>query len=264
MVEYGRKHAARAASGCRHDESARGILLAHGKGVGIDKPRTLQVSLVAFGFRVVDGSLSLQSERPGQDAFVVDAAFHGFLHHTPYLPQIFPDFLSLALLHILPEGVACFLAPCHDFLHGVERIERSAVVGRCVLFLSLRQSAASDAIDRPFVEERAVGLAHSKLHAVGMERQEDGGVPVDGDVSLLFEDAKDGDVGHVPLACGGEGAVERDVEGRGFGVTFEVDDGGCLRPHRMTARRADAYAEEFFQRFHDMNDLTDKDTTFSS
>ena len=68
---------------------------------------------------------------------------------------------------------------------------------------------------------------------------------MNGDAALGLEYAEDGNVGHVSLACGGEGTVECDIEGFGFGMPLKILDGSGLRSHRVTARRANANAEKF-------------------
>ena len=235
MVEHGRQYAAGATGGSRDDESAGGILFADGEGIGIDEARTLKVGFVALGLGEVDGGLALQAEWSGKDAFVVDAALNGFLHDAPHFAQVVPDLWSFTLLDVFPERVAGLLTPRHDGLHRGEGIEGVFVGGHRLLFFAFGKSAATDAIDGPFVEERTVRLAYAKLHPVGMEGQEDRGLPMDGDLTLGFENTEDSEVGHVTLACSCKGAVEGDVEGRGLGMAFKVLSGSGSWSHRMTA-----------------------------
>ena len=168
VIEDSWQDTARAAGGGCDDESARSILFTDGKGIGIDKPRALQVGFVALGLGVVDGSLALQTEGTRENTLVVDAALYGFLHNTPNLAQVVPDFRSFALFHIFPESMSCLLAPGHDFLHGRERVEV------CVfLFVgggsSFRECSSANTIYCPFVEERAIRLQHSELHPIRVE-----------------------------------------------------------------------------------------------
>ena len=157
VVEHGGQYATAAAGGGGDDASAGCVLLADGKGVGVNEAIALEVGLVALGLDVVNGGLALEPEGTGEHAFVVDAALHGFLHDLPHLAQIVPDGRSLAAFHIFPEGAPALLAPGDDVLHGVQVVERRGGGGGGGAG-ALGECSASDAVHGPWVAERAVGL----------------------------------------------------------------------------------------------------------
>ena len=84
-----------------------------------------------------------------------------------------------------------------------------------------------------------------KLHAVGMEGQDEVGQPHKFG-ALLAQHGIDGPVGQVALTRGGKATIESYLEARSIGMIGEVSFGGMERAHGMTARRALANAVEFF------------------
>ena len=84
MVKHGWKHSTRATGGSGDDGAARGVLLAHGKGIGIDQASRLKVALIARCLDIICRGLTGQIERSWESSLGVDASFHSSLHGIPH------------------------------------------------------------------------------------------------------------------------------------------------------------------------------------
>ena len=193
------------------------------------------MGFVSFRLGVVYGSLTLQAEWTREYAFVINATHNSLLHHPPNFTQVFPNLRTLTLLHILPKSMSRLLAPCHDFLHGVQRVQLCAVSSILLGNLRVRNGTSTNTIYNPFVEEAAVGLPNCKLHSVRVKGKECSRFPVYGDIALRLENTKDGNIRHVAFSSSRKRTIKRNVESLGFRMTLLILDGCSLWPHCMTA-----------------------------
>ena len=123
MVEYGRYDAARPACRGRDHDTARGVLLRGGQRVGVDfGPRGERVG-VAFRLDPVGAGLAGHLQSAGQHAVVVQPVLYRLAHLGPDRVEVVPYFGPLAVVHILPEGLALVVAPVLYVGDGCQRID---------------------------------------------------------------------------------------------------------------------------------------------
>lgn len=227
VVKNAREYATAATGGGGDDAAATGILFADGEGIGEDETTRLEVLAVAEGLDIVAGSLTLEVETTGENAFAFETTLNGSFHDLPNFVEIVPYFRAFAGVDIVPIVHAASVAPLHDVGEVVEFVDIGGINGRRTLF---GESTTTDGIDGPGVVGLSVEADDLELHAVGMEFGYGVGFP-DDLCAVRTEDEEDGLVGKVAFARCGEGAVEGDAEGDGFGVFCEVLFGGSAGAH---------------------------------
>ena len=126
--------------------------------------------------------------------------------------------------------MTCILAPRHDVLDLVHLIDIAASSEHVAFCLAFRKCTAAYAIYRPLVAS-----VSCELHAVGMERQEDLGLPDDVHWGYFTEHIDDGYIGHVTFSSGSETTVKSNFEALGLGMALGVDTCCIVWSHRVTA-----------------------------
>ncbi len=244
MVEHRREHSARSASGRSDDCASRGVLLAHGQGVGVNQSARLQRLLVSHGLHVVCGSLAHQVERSRKPSLVVYTALYGLLHGRPHLTEIVPKLASFAQFHVFPVAAAVAVAPLHYLRHGVHPVHLGRVE-HIVTALALRQRTASDTVDSPRVHRAPLLVESLKPHCVGVKGQRGARHPHYFHRSRALEHICYGHVGHVAAPRCRQTAVESHLESPRLLVALKEDSRRALRSHGVATRRPFAYSEQF-------------------
>ena len=175
-------------------------------------------------------SLARKTQRTRQGTFCIETSYYGFFHRIKDFLQKIPDFRSFTLFHIFPVAMACFLAPRHNVLDLVHLIDIATSSEHVTFGLAFRKCTTAYAIYRPLVAS-----VSRELHAVGMERQEDLGLPDDVHWGYLTKHINDGDIGHVTFSRSSETAVKSYFEALGLGMPLGVDACCIVWPHRVTA-----------------------------
>ena len=246
MVEHRRNHAARTARRGRDDRTAGGILLGGGQRIGVDFGPRLERVGIALRLDPVGARLARHLEPARQHAVVVESVLDGLAHLLPDGVEVVPDFGPLAVVDILPVGFSLAVAPLLDVCNGGQRVDAPRLLADS---LFVGQRSAADAENRPVVDDRAFA-ERLEEHAVGMEGEHRLGTPDNLGRGYGLEHREDGHIGQVPLARGGQRAVERYAEGVCPVAACGELLGGLLGPHRVAARGAAPDFVQLFERFH--------------
>ena len=190
--------------------------------------------------------LAHQVERARQTAFPIDAPLHGILHDRPYLAQEIPYAAVFTHAYIFPITTARGVTPLHDFRHGGHVVDLGRIERACV-FLAFGKRATPYAVHCPFIRNVAFSVVSLQFHAIGMERQEDGRLPVDAHGCYWLQFTHDGHVGHVAAPSSRQTAIEG--YGKRARTRIAVGEYPCrpLRSHGMAARWTLAYSVKFLQ-----------------
>lgn len=86
--------------------AARGVLLAHSQGIGIDETAAFERTGVALGMHMIAHGLAAHAQPAGEHTFGLDAALNGLFHHSPHLMQIIPDGLTFATVNVFPRNLS--------------------------------------------------------------------------------------------------------------------------------------------------------------
>ena len=149
VVQDSRHDTARSAGRGGHDDSAGGVLLAHGQGIGIDKASGLEGLLVAGCLNIIGRSFPGEVKRAGKHALMVDPPFHRCLHGLPDLLEIVPDVRPLTEVDIFPITSSFVLTPLLDLGESVHLIDFRG--GQTVAGSALGQRSSAHTVGGPLV-----------------------------------------------------------------------------------------------------------------
>ena len=110
------------------------------------------------------------------------------------------------------------IAPLDNLCQGAQLVHLTGLAQ--LLAGALGESAAANGVYRPFFQEAFIGPESLEQHAVGMILQKTGGLPDNLYRADGLQHFQDGNIRHMALAGGGEGAVESNLEAGCFGVTL--------------------------------------------